>query len=83
MSCAEECVLNDNGPATSSESDSQWTKKVLEWRPRGSTRNRGTSTRWTGDIKGTAGNQLLLAQGNTSWIKKRQAYVQQRTKIAE
>ena len=61
--------------------DHRWTRKILEWKPRNTTRNRGRPpTRWTDDIKRCAGNWLSVAQDRRRWREIGEAYVQQWTR---
>lgn len=61
--------------------DNRWTKKIAEWRPRQDAyRNRGRPpTRWSDDIRRTAGNWILAAQERGKWKHLREAFVQQWT----
>lgn len=42
--------------------DGRWTKRIVEWRPRDTTRSRGRPpTRWTDDLKRIEGNWIQKA----------------------
>lgn len=58
--------------------DGRWTKRLLEWRPRADTRNRGRPpTRWTDDIRRMTTNWMQSAQDRRQWAEMREAYIQQ------
>ncbi|XP_072943439.1 uncharacterized protein [Epargyreus clarus] len=61
--------------------DNRWGRKVLEWRPRLGKRSTGRPpTRWTDDLKRTAGNRWMqTAQDRSEWRRLGEAYVQQWT----
>ncbi|CAH2092277.1 unnamed protein product [Euphydryas editha] len=61
--------------------DNRWGKKVLEWRPRLGKRSTGRPpTRWTDDLKKTAGNRWIQrAQDRVEWRRLGEAHVQQWT----
>jgi hypothetical protein len=59
--------------------DGRWTKRIILWRPRLNSRQRGRPpTRWTDDIISTAGhNWVVKAQDRKSWRDMEEAYVQE------
>ncbi|XP_072931484.1 uncharacterized protein [Epargyreus clarus] len=61
--------------------DNRWGRKVLEWRPRVGKRSTGRPpTKWTDDLKKTAGNRWLQrARDRLEWRQLGEAYVQQWT----
>lgn len=66
-------------------SDNRWTKRILEWRPRQDAyRSRGRPpTRWTDDIKKIRSNWMEAAQDRQGWMKLRETYVQQWTRLVD
>lgn len=59
--------------------DGQWTKAVVQWRPRQHSRKRGRPpTRWTDDIIKTTGTRWeLKARNRQRWKEMEEAYVQE------
>ena len=58
--------------------DGQWTKRLLERRPRADKRNRGRPpTRWTDDIKRITTNWMQSAQDRGQWAEMGEAYIEQ------
>ena len=59
--------------------DDRWTRKVLEWYPRGVKRPRKRpQDRWDRDIRRTAGNSWMTKAGDRDcWTRLRETYIRQ------
>ncbi|CAG9833161.1 unnamed protein product [Diabrotica balteata] len=57
--------------------DNRWTRRILEWRPRTTTRSMGRpQKRWVDDIRAVAGKQWIrLAQDRERWKQLGETYI--------
>lgn len=59
--------------------DNRWTRRILEWRPRETTRSKGRpQKRWVDDIRAVAGKQWMrFAKDRERWKQLEETYIQE------